>query len=129
MQRCLVKGLAGRKLYDFAQVHDRYAVTDMFHHTQIMGYEEIGQPELILQILEQINHLGLYWNIQRGHGLIADDQFGIKRQRSGDPDSLPLAAGELVGIATHVLFSQPDHPQQLEYPFFPFLSASHAVDQ
>ena len=44
------------------------------------------------QILEQVDDLRLYRHVESGYGLIADDEFGIKRERARDPDALALAA-------------------------------------
>jgi hypothetical protein len=58
----------------------------------------------------------LHAHIQGGNRLIADDQFGIQRDRPGDANALTLAAGELKGIAIRMgrikahLFQQLDHP-------------------
>ena len=44
---------------------------------------------------EQPQHLGLHGDVQRAGGLVADQQFGLGRERPGDADPLALAAGEL----------------------------------
>ena len=38
-------------------------IADMLHDCQIVGYEEIGQSESLLQILEQVEDLGLYRDV------------------------------------------------------------------
>ena len=40
-----------------------------------MTYEKIGQIIILLYILEQVKHLGLYRYIQCGYGLITDDEL------------------------------------------------------
>ena len=57
---------------------------------------------------QQIEHLRLDRNIQRGNRFVADDQLRIQRQRAGDADALPLPAGELVRIAVGEIRVQPD---------------------
>jgi hypothetical protein len=42
-----------------------------------MGDEKISEIELFLQVLEEIEDLGLDGDIQGGDWLIADDQLGI----------------------------------------------------
>ena len=39
-------------LYHSSLIHNAYPVTQKFHHSQIMGYEEEGEPVLPLQMPE-----------------------------------------------------------------------------
>jgi len=39
---------------DLPQIHHRHAVAEMPHHAQIVGNEQIGEMELLAQILERI---------------------------------------------------------------------------
>jgi hypothetical protein len=55
-----------------------------------------------LQILEQVDDLGLNRDIQRRDRLIADDEVWIRCNRAGDSDPLALTAGELVRLARRV---------------------------
>ncbi len=57
-----------------------------------MRDKQIGQTKFFAQILQQVNHLRLDRHVQRGNRLVADNEFGIQRQRPRDPDPLPLAA-------------------------------------
>ena len=50
----------------------------MFYHSQVMGYKQISQAQLGLQFLQQVDDLGLYGNIQRGYGFIADDHIRLR---------------------------------------------------
>ena len=59
------------------QVHHQDLVGDMPYHRQIVGDEHISQALLLLQILKQIENLGLDRNIQGGHRLVADDKLGV----------------------------------------------------
>src|SRR5436190_11304446 len=52
--------LAGRRgLDDAPEIHDGNASADMLDHRQIMGNEEIRQPEFLLQVFQQIDDLSL----------------------------------------------------------------------
>ena len=44
-------------LDEFAHIHDRHPVTEIGDHAQIMGDKEIGQPEIFLQVLQQVEDL------------------------------------------------------------------------
>ena len=81
-----------------------------------MGDEEIGQAELLLQVLQQVDHLRLDRDVERRDRLVADDQLGLDRERAGDADALALAAGEFVREAAHVVGLQADRLEQLARP-------------
>ena len=42
-------------LDDLAEVHHRDPVADVPHHGQVVGDEEVGEPELVLQVDEQVD--------------------------------------------------------------------------
>ena len=57
------------------------------------------RPSSSWRSLQQVDDLGLDRDVERGDGLVGDDQLGLQRERAGDADALPLAAGERVGEA------------------------------
>ncbi len=77
-----------------------------------MGDENVGQAALALQALEQVENLGLDRDVKRGYRFVADDQVGLRRERAGDAEPLPLAAGELVGKQVRRLWRKPDLCEQ-----------------
>ena len=83
-----------------------------------MGDEEISEPEFLLQILQQVDDLGLDRYVQRRHRLVADDQLGFDGERARDTDALALTAGELVRIAPHVIRLQTDGLEQFHDTLF-----------
>ena len=93
-------------LHHVAQVHHAHRVGDVLHHRQIMADEQVRQVELLLQVLQQVDDLGLYGHIQGGHRLVADDEVRVQGDGAGDADALALAAGELVGIAVLLVVVQ-----------------------
>ena len=80
------------------EVHHRDPVGDVADHRQVVGDEDVGDAELLLQIVEQVEHLRLHREVERGHRLVADDDVGVQRQRAGDADALALTAGELLRV-------------------------------
>ena len=56
MQRLGVERIAVGDL-TICQVHDDHAVGNMPHHREIVRDEEIGEAELLLQLLEQVDDL------------------------------------------------------------------------
>src|SRR5882724_3667313 len=87
-----------RDLDDASEIHHGDAMADMRYDREIMRDEQIGEAMLALQIDQEIDHLGLDRDVERGHWLVADDQPRPERQRAGDADALALAAGKLMRI-------------------------------
>ena len=75
----------------------------MADHGQIVGDKQVGKAEPLLQLLQNIDYLGLDGHIQSRDWLIAHNKLRLRRQGPGNADSLPLAAGKLVGIAVDVI--------------------------
>ena len=63
---------------------------------EVVGDEDVGDAELALQALQQVDDLRLHRDVERRDRLVADDQRGLDRERAGDRDALALAARELV---------------------------------
>ena len=87
-----------RLLYAPALVHHHHLIGDVLHHAEVMGDEQVGQPIFILQVLQQVQDLGLDGHVQRGDGLVADEDVGLHREAAGDGDALALPTRELVGV-------------------------------
>ena len=85
----------------------------MADDADVVGDEDVGEAELVLQVVEQVDDLGLDRDIEGGDRLVGDDQLRVRRQGPGDPDPLALAAGELVRVAVGVLGREPDALEQL----------------
>ena len=108
MPRPVVETTDRRHLDDLAQVHDGHAVTDVLHDREVVGDEQVGQPELAPQVKEQVEDLRLDGDVERRDGLIADDEVRSQCQSPGDADALALTTAEFVGIAARIVASQPD---------------------
>ena len=89
-------------LDDLAEVHHRHPVADVLDDRQVVGDEQVGQPEPLLEVGQQVEDLGLDRHVERGDRLVADDELGLHGQRPGHPDALALTARELVRIAIDV---------------------------
>jgi len=92
MQGSLVEFVAARDLDDAAKVHDGNALTYVPHHGQIVGDEQVGEREPLLELDEQVHHLRLDGDIECRDGLVANDEARVQRQRASDADALTLAA-------------------------------------
>ena len=89
------------------RAHHRDAVGHVVDHREIVGDEQIGEAQFLLQILEQVEDLRLHRDVERRDRLVADQQVGAERQRARDADALALAAGEAVRIAVEKRWSSP----------------------
>src|SRR6516165_11296328 len=96
------------RLDNAAEIHDSHAAADVLDHRQVMGDEKKGKGELLLQVFQEIDHLGLDRNVKRRNRLVANDQLRLDRQRPRNPDSLTLATGEFVWIAARMIRLQPN---------------------
>ena len=76
---------------------------DVLHHGEVVGDEQVGEAELALQVLQQVEDLRLDRHVERRDRLVADDELRLERERAGDADALALPAGEFVRIAQRVL--------------------------
>ncbi len=58
-----------------------------------------GQPRLLLQLLQQGQDPGSGHRVERGRGLVCDDQRWPCDQRLGQGNALAFAAAQLMGIS------------------------------
>ena len=116
--------LAVRLLHHHAEVHDGNLVADVLHHRQIVRDEQERQVQILLQVAQQVQDLGLNRDIQRRDGFVADDEVGLQRQCPGDADALALAARELMGEQVPLVGTQPHQREQLRDPFLAFRGAA-----
>ena len=70
---------------DPAEVHHRDPVGDVPDHRQVVADEDVGDPQLLLQVVEQVEHLRLHRQVQRGDRLVADDDVGVSASARAMP--------------------------------------------
>ena len=75
---------------------------------KVVGDEQVGQPELVLQVLQQVERLGAHRDVERGDRLVGDHEMRPHDERARDDDALALAAREGVRVARHVFGPEPD---------------------
>ena len=82
----------------------------------------------MLKLVEQVEHLRLDGQVQRGDRLVADDHVGVEGKRAGDPDALALPAGELLRVLVRRLRAETDEVDQFAHPRVAFaLVLVHAL--
>ena len=62
----------------------------MLDDAHVVGDEQVGQAELALELLEQVEDLRLDRHVERGDRLVADDEVRLEDERPGDADALAL---------------------------------------
>ena len=82
-----------------------------------MGNEHIGQIQLILQILHQVQNLCLNGHVQSGNRLITYDEFGLQCQCTGNSDTLSSSAVQLMGVGVGQTLCQTHQIHQLMNSF------------
>ena len=131
MRGPLIEAFDRRQLHDFAGIQHGDAVRNVTRRRQVVRYEKRSEPFSLLQLLDQVQNLGLDRDIERADRFVENDETRVGDQRAGDRHTLALAARELMGIAPgetrlqphpfeHVGDSPPgrigplaDHPQRL----------------
>ena len=63
---------------------------------EVVGDDQVGEPEPLLEVGEQVEHLRLHRHVERRHRLVGDQQVRLEREGARDADALALTAGELV---------------------------------
>ena len=80
------------RLDDLAVVHHGDAMAEVTHHGQVVRDEQVGDAGALLDLHEEVEHPRLGREVERRHGLVADDQLRVERERPGDGDALALPA-------------------------------------
>ncbi len=105
-----------------------HPVGDVADDVQVVRDEDVGEAELLLQVLQQVQDLRLHGHVERGDRLVADDQLRVDRERARDADPLALPARELVREAVVVLGVQADDLEQLLYAALDLRGGAELVD-
>ncbi len=66
------------QFHDLPQIHDGNSITDMTHHAEVMRDEQIGQAEFILQVFQEVDHLGLDRHVKGRDRLIGNDEGRVQ---------------------------------------------------
>ena len=85
----------------------------MLYHREVVGDEQIGQIELLLQVLQEVQDLRLDGHVQRGDRFVGHDELRAQGQRSGEADPLSLTSREGVWVPVVVLRVEPDQLHEL----------------
>jgi hypothetical protein len=75
----------------------------MFDDSKVMGDEKVGKTQLISQVHQKVEDLGLDGDIESRDGFISNDQFRIEGDGPGNANPLALSTAELMGITKGIL--------------------------
>ena len=122
-----IGGAAG--LHQTPRVHDGHSVGHAGHHAQIVRDEDDAHAGLALHVAQQIQHAGLHGHVQRGGGLVGQQDARAQGQGDGQHAALPHAAGKVVRLQAHARLGIVDahQLQQLEGPLSGLLRAHAAM--
>ena len=87
-EHCIARPVLDRP----AKIHHDHLVGDVPDHREVVRDEEIGEPELLLQLQKEVQDLRLDRDVERRDRLVEHDDFGSEHQRARDRDALALAA-------------------------------------
>ena len=99
----------GRALDHRATVHHHHTVHLVLHQAQVVADQKQAHAIFTHQLLDEPQHLFLHRHIQRGGGLVGNQQVGTAGQRDRDHHALALPTGQLVRIGIQPL----TRPRQL----------------
>ena len=85
-------------LHDGAAIHDAQVVAELGDEAELVRDEDDRPGETAAQVFQQRHDLRFHRRIQRGGGLVGEQQVRLDQQRHGDQHALAHAAGELVRI-------------------------------
>ena len=103
-------------LDDLAGVHHCDPIAHLGDHPEVVGDQDDRGAGLVAQIAHEVEDLGLDRHVERGGGLVGDQQLGLARKRHRDHDPLRHPAGHLVRVRLEPAgrVGDADHPQQLD---------------
>ena len=123
MARPTVEVVASGHLHYLPKVHHRDAIAHMAHDREVMGDEHVGEVELVLEVGEEVDHLGADRHGEGGHGLVGHDKFWLEREGACHPDPLALASREVRGEPVVVFGVEPHQFHEVLYPLLPLICA------
>jgi hypothetical protein len=89
-------GFGGARFDLVAAVHHEHAVGNFGHHAHVVRDEEHAHAHLLLQLADELKDLRLDRHVERGGGLVGDQELRLAGERHRDHHALAHAARELV---------------------------------
>jgi hypothetical protein len=104
-------------LHDPAVVHHGDGLGEVADHGEVVADQQHAHTA-ILGLVDEAQHLPLDRGVERGGGLVRDQQFRVAGQGRGDQGALAQAAGELIRTLTRAQFGlgDADVSEQFQHP-------------
>lgn len=102
----------GPGLDDPAAPHERRGVADGLDDVHLVGDEQDGQAELLVEVAQQLENGAGGLGVERGGRLVREQHLGVARQGAGYAHALLLTAGELAGVGLR-LVGEADQVEEL----------------
>ena len=99
-------------LLDLPVVHDRDVVGDRHRLLLVVGDQDGGDVDLVVQAPQPLAQLRAHLRVERAERLVEQQHARLDRERAGERHALALAAGELARVAL-VVAGEPDDAEQL----------------
>ena len=109
--------LHGAFLHHNAAVQNGNVIADLFHNAHLMGDDHNRDAQLLVDVLDQGQDSMGGVGVQCAGGFIAEQNFGVRCQCTGNGNALLLAAGQLCRVGVG-LIGQAHHFQQLSGALF-----------
>ena len=111
----------GAALDDLAGVHHGDLVDHLRDHAEVVGDQEDRHPELLAQVLHQLEDLRLHGDVERGGRLVGDQELGVAARapsRSSRAGACRPTAGAGSRASRFSADGDADEPHHLERPRF-----------
>src|SRR5208282_5272610 len=86
---------------DLALIHHRNPGREIAHDRHGVRDKQISEPEIALQLLQQIHDLRADADVESGNRFVGDDELRTQRKCAGYANALTLASGKFVRITGH----------------------------
>ena len=97
----MLEDLVGRApLLDFSMVHHHHLVGEFEGLLLVVRHEHAGHTDLVVELPQPLPQFHPHLGVERAEGLIEQEDLRPDGERPGEGHPLPLAAGELRGLAT-----------------------------
>ena len=98
-------------LRHLALIQNGYPVTDLLDNVHLVGDDHHGDAQVLIELLQQGEDGDGGVGVQRGGGLVAQQDLGIRGKGPGNGNPLLLPAGQLGGIGLLLVLQSHDLQQ------------------
>lgn len=116
MLRRAANGAGFTGFHHTAEVHNDDALAEVFDDGEVVRNEQVGEATVPLDVLEEIDHLGLDADVECADRFVTNDQTWFHGEGTRDADALSLSATELVGETARDVGGETDLLQKFMDP-------------